>query len=167
MTMTPGSSEPGPPDDTPAGPLWLNPSLRASMDARLRALDHHLAAGDGDGAAHDLDTLAATAARIARQLRGQDAQDGTIRPTISVGTGPLDAADTVPHDPDDPREHNLAVAGRIADGDAASPAAVAALAQGLLDIAQLAMPDTYFATDSRCQLARAVLAATAATPNQG
>lgn len=32
------------------------------------------------------------------------------------------------------------------------------LATGLLEIAELAMPDTYFWTDSRCNLARAVLA---------
>lgn len=32
------------------------------------------------------------------------------------------------------------------------------LAQGLLDIAELAMPDTHFAADSRCKLARSVLA---------
>lgn len=32
------------------------------------------------------------------------------------------------------------------------------LARGLLEIAELAMPDTYFWIDSRCNLARAVLA---------
>lgn len=31
------------------------------------------------------------------------------------------------------------------------------LAQGLLSIAEQAMPDTYFATDSRCTFARGVL----------
>ena len=36
---------------------------------------------------------------------------------------------------------------------------LAALAQGLLEIAKVAMPDTYFATDSRCQRARQVLEA--------
>jgi hypothetical protein len=34
---------------------------------------------------------------------------------------------------------------------------LAQLAAGLLQIASLAMPDTYFRTDSRCQLARRVL----------
>ncbi len=43
-------------------------------------------------------------------------------------------------------------------GIAAGQDQSAALAQGLLDIAELAMPDTYFATDSRCELAREVLA---------
>jgi hypothetical protein len=31
------------------------------------------------------------------------------------------------------------------------------LARGLLEIAHLAMPEAYFATDSRCELAREVL----------
>lgn len=38
---------------------------------------------------------------------------------------------------------------------------VAQLARGLLDIAEQAMPDGYLATDARCRLARAALAATA------
>jgi hypothetical protein len=35
----------------------------------------------------------------------------------------------------------------------------AELAQALLDIAEIAMPDTYFETDSRCQMARQTLEA--------
>lgn len=37
---------------------------------------------------------------------------------------------------------------------------LAALANGLLEIAKTAMPETYFATDSRCQRARRLLSAT-------
>lgn len=43
-------------------------------------------------------------------------------------------------------------------------ATVRKLAEGLLEIAELAMPDTHFATDSRCELARRVLASTARPP---
>ncbi|MEV4212549.1 hypothetical protein [Micromonospora sp. NPDC049662] len=57
-----------------------------------------------------------------------------------------------------PRDRTLDAAARIGNGDPITAADVRALAQGLLDIAGLAMPDTYFATDSRCELARAVLA---------
>ena len=43
--------------------------------------------------------------------------------------------------------------------DASTPSELSVrLATGLLEIAELAMPDTYFWTDSRCNLARAVLA---------
>jgi hypothetical protein len=48
---------------------------------------------------------------------------------------------------------------RIESGTEVTAADIRTLAQSLLDIAEIAMPDTYFATDMRCQLARAVLAA--------
>lgn len=47
---------------------------------------------------------------------------------------------------------------RIESGAEVTAADIRTLAQSLLDIAEVAMPDTYFATDTRCQLARAVLA---------
>lgn len=47
---------------------------------------------------------------------------------------------------------------RIETGGAVTPAAVQTLARAVLGIAELTMPDTFFATDPRCRLARAVLA---------
>jgi hypothetical protein len=58
----------------------------------------------------------------------------------------------------DNREDREILAAAITTGTVAVDAHVAAeLAAGLLEIAELAMPDSYFAADSRCQLARAVL----------
>lgn len=51
-----------------------------------------------------------------------------------------------------------AAAERIEAGSMTTVADLQVLAQSLLSIAELAMPDSYFATDSRCRLARAVLA---------
>lgn len=45
----------------------------------------------------------------------------------------------------------------LTNGGAITQPIIRELAEGLLSIAEKAMPDTYFATDSRCKLARAVL----------
>jgi hypothetical protein len=51
---------------------------------------------------------------------------------------------------------------RLSAGGNAGQADMRILAQALLDIAELAMPDSIFAADARCQLARAILAGTPA-----
>lgn len=56
------------------------------------------------------------------------------------------------------RDHLLQQATRLGAGAHVTTDNAADLARGLLEIAEQAMPDTFFATDSRCILARAVLA---------
>ena len=69
---------------------------------------------------------------------------------------------------DDPTsDARTARAEQLNAGGNVTPADVADLARGLLDIAAQAMPDTFFATDSRCHLARAVLARAADTVPEG
>ncbi|MEU1813218.1 hypothetical protein [Micromonospora aurantiaca (nom. illeg.)] len=119
-------------------PLPLNLSLRRTLDARLTELDEHVADGDVDLAARSLEMLATTAARIARQIRG----------------------DAAPAPAQQPTDHGP-------DADVVTIDEVRTLAQGLLDIAELAMPDTYFTSDSRCQLARTVLARAVPAAQQG
>ncbi len=55
------------------------------------------------------------------------------------------------------REANIEAAARMEISHVVTTADVRLLAEGLLEIAELAMPDSYFAEDSRCQLARMVL----------
>jgi hypothetical protein len=50
--------------------------------------------------------------------------------------------------------HDLAAGGSVTEDHAVE------LANSLLEIARVAMPGTFFVTDSRCQLARAVIAQT-------
>jgi hypothetical protein len=64
--------------------------------------------------------------------------------------------------PDDAtRENRERLTAEVTAGTKQPDAEVTAeLAAALLEIAELAMPDGYFHTDTRCGLARAVLAAT-------
>lgn len=50
------------------------------------------------------------------------------------------------------------VTARLNDGGRVTAGHAVLLAHALLAIAEQAMPDTYFASDSRCQMARAVIA---------
>ncbi len=74
---------------------------------------------------------------------------------------------TGPNDQPD-RDHVLAAVARIAaDGvPAVTVTDLGLLAQSLLSIAEIAMPDTYFADDSRCQLARTIQAAVLAAARE-
>ncbi len=99
-----------------------------------------------EGAAHDHDAcglLWDSAARSDAEAAARWADDRAEEQRASREEV-LDAAERI----------GRAGVGDVTDTD------VRLLAQSLLDIAKVAMPDTYFAEDSRCQLARAVKAAT-------
>jgi hypothetical protein len=80
------------------------------------------------------------------------ASDPTLRPLLTAMLNPSTAGAS-------DLSTNEELTERVKAGTAITGAAAVALARGLLEIAEQAMPDTYFATDSRCLLARAVLEA--------
>ncbi len=56
-------------------------------------------------------------------------------------------------------QDNMMAAGELRTGRPVKPADAVAMAEALLQIAEKAMPATYFATDSRCEYARQIIAA--------